>query len=235
MSAELVTMINEVIDEAMLRNFVEARTAVPGNVVAYRGSGVVGSEYVKVELGLKGTLRDGRNLTLPEVDRVPILWPGGNGFHSGIELAKGDGVFCVVSDRAIDSWLQAGGVQAPTNGRLHDITDIVALPGLRASKQAVTVQRGAGTWYIGTDSGAAPWLRLQKTPATATVEAPTIRLGEAATRGVARANDSCITSANPADPWNVWFTALGALISTPPPFIDPIATILTSSSKAFSE
>ena len=230
MTAELVTMLNEVIDEAMLRNFVEARTAVPGNVLAYRGPGVVGPEYVKVEIGVKGTLRDGRNLTLPEVDRVPILWPGGNGFHSGIDLAKGDELLCVVSDRAIDSWLQGGGVQVPTNGRLHDITDIVALPGLRSVKQAITVQRGAATWYIGTDSGAAPWIRLQKAPATATLEGSTVNLGEGATLGVARQTDPVITNAQ----WIAWFGTVGTFIGTPPPG-PTIGTIQSASTQVFSK
>ena len=134
----------------------------------------------------------------------------------------------------------------PSMRRLHDATDIVVLPGLRSAKHPITVQRGNATYYIGTDNGAAPWLRLQQTPAVATVEATQIKLGEVATLGVARQTDSVVgkvtpTLPAPALPMIPWAaavtTALGTLTGgTFVATLDPsIGSISSASTKAFAE
>lgn len=62
------------------------------------------------------------------------------------------------------------------------------------------------------------------------LEASTIRLGESATRGVARLNDSVTASAS----WNSWVAAVSTATGATPP-VGAMGTITTASTKAVSE
>lgn len=236
MSNAIEPSLKDLVEEGVLRALMEGRTAIPGQVFGFRPFKGGVAEHLYIELGIKRQTRDGRVVELPKVDRVPILWPGGSGFTAGTELQKGDEVLCIVCDRAIDAWLDGGGVQVPRSGRLQDITDIVALPGLTSAKRAVTVKRGSKTYYIGTHDGRPPWIRIEnRTTPTIKIEATEIRLGDLATRGVARLNDSTTLSSNPLDPWVAWFTAVGTFTGAVPPLVSPLASISSASTKAKSE
>lgn len=236
MSNTIEPSLSDLIEEAVLRALMEGRTAIPGHVVGYRPFKAGVAEHLYVELGIKRQTVDGRVIALPKVDRVPILWPGASDFTSGSQMENGDEVLCIVCDRAIDAWIDGGGVQVPRSGRLQDITDIVALPGLTSAGRAVTVQRGSKTYYIGTKDGRPPWIRIENRDVpTIKLEATEVRLGENATRGVARMNDSTAVSQAALDPWFVWFTAVGVATGATPPFGSPIASISTASAKAKAE
>jgi hypothetical protein len=226
--------MSDLIETAVQRVFVETRTATVGQVTAFRRATGGKPEYCKIQPGLRRTLQDGSRLDMPEVDNVPILWPGGNGFTSGCDLVVGDEVLCVVSDRAVDIWIQSGRIQTPSHGRMHDITDIVVLPGLLSYGNAATVQRGANTWYVGDKGGQPPWVRLDRGLAkSATIEGVTINLGQQAALGVARMTDKG-TVLDAA--WIAWLTAVGAATFVGvPPFPQPIAQITTASTKVKAE
>lgn len=215
MTQEIDTQLTDAIEAGTMRHRVETRTAMPGTVVAYNAGP---PEYCKVELGFRRVTTDGQEVDQPKVDRVPICWPGAAGFTVSCDLVKGNELLCVVSDRALDRWLDQGGVITPASGRLHDPSDIVAIPGLRSAKNAVRATRGRNTLYLGSDSGAAPWMRLRRTPTTqATVEAAQILLGQGAALGVARLNDQvrASTVVDGAAPIGLfeWMTAVTTFIN----------------------
>lgn len=233
MSREINPVLADLGEVIAQRVFQEMRTATVGQVTAFRRALGGEAEYAKIQPGIRRTLADGTRIQMPEVDRVPILWPSAAGFSSGADLVVGDEVLCVVSDRAIDTWIQSGKVQNPPYGRLFDISDIVVLPGLMSYGQAPTVQRRPNTWYLGDKDGSAPWIRLDRGIAkSATVEGVAINLGEQAGLGVARQTDK-VTVLDAA--WISWFTAVGALIMTPPPFVQPIGQITSASTKVKAE
>ena len=233
MSRGLAPVLDDLAEVIFQRVMMEARTATVGQVTAFRRAAGGQPEYATIQPGLRRTLKDGTPLDVPEVDRVPILWPGANGFTSGADLKVGDECLCVVSDRAIDRWIQSGGIQIPAHGRLQDITDIVALPGLLSARKAASVQRRPNTWYLGDAGGQVPWMRMDRGVAkSVTVDGIAINLGEQAGLGVARLTDK-VTILDAA--WISWFTAVGALIMIPPPFVQPIGQITTASTKVKAE
>ena len=69
---------------------------------------------------------------LPPFDTIPVHFSGGGRMVSTHPVKTGDDGILLFMDRAIDSWHQAGGQQAPIDAREHHLSDAVFLNGLRA-------------------------------------------------------------------------------------------------------
>lgn len=69
---------------------------------------------------------------LPDFDTLPVHFAGGGKMVSTHPLKAGDDGIWLGIARAIDSWHQAGGQQAPIDAREHHLSDGVFLGGLRA-------------------------------------------------------------------------------------------------------
>lgn len=89
-----------------------------------------------VRLALKQiTSIDGKgNKTFTEypllIDCPVMVLFGGVDFMS-MPIASGDNCIVLFNDREFDNWFTNGGVQAPTTARTHDISDGIALVGIR--------------------------------------------------------------------------------------------------------
>ncbi len=67
---------------------------------------------------------------LPCINNVPVVFPRGGGFFMSLPLAVGDHVLLIFNERSIDKFLQGdGGDTNPTDVRMHDLSDAVAIPG----------------------------------------------------------------------------------------------------------
>jgi len=55
------------------------------------------------------------------------VWPRAGGFALTFPIAAGDEVLVVFASRCIDSWWQSGGVGAPAEARMHDLSDGFAI------------------------------------------------------------------------------------------------------------
>lgn len=60
---------------------------------------------------------------LPLLIHVPIVWPQCAAGALTFPLTQGDEVLVTFSARAIDSWWQSGGIGAPIEKRMHDLSD----------------------------------------------------------------------------------------------------------------
>ena len=60
---------------------------------------------------------------------MPVHFPRGGGCTLTFPVAKGDECLVVFAARCIDSWWQSGGVQAPAEHRVHDLSDGFAFVG----------------------------------------------------------------------------------------------------------
>lgn len=67
------------------------------------------------------------NVNLPLLVDVPIVWPRAGGFALTFPITAGDEVLVVFGSRCIDSWWQSGGVNAPAETRMHDLSDGFAI------------------------------------------------------------------------------------------------------------
>lgn len=67
---------------------------------------------------------------LPVITDVPVQFPRGGGFFMSLPLAVGDHVLLVFNERSIDKFTQGDGSDTdPTDVRMHDLSDAVAIPG----------------------------------------------------------------------------------------------------------
>lgn len=66
---------------------------------------------------------------------VVVLF-GGVDFMS-MPITVGDNCIVFFNDREIDNWFTDGGVQAPTSGRVHDLSDGIALVGIRSLQNSI--------------------------------------------------------------------------------------------------
>lgn len=90
-------------------------------------------------------------LQMPLLLDCPVMFPGGGGVTLTFPVKQGDECLMVFASRCIDSWWQSGGVQAPSEFRMHDLSDGFAFVGVRSQPRRLTVSTGAA--QLRSDSG----------------------------------------------------------------------------------
>jgi Phage protein Gp138 N-terminal domain len=115
-----------------------------------------------VQVVFQQQMRNGSYQTVPLLTDVPVITPQGGGYSLQFPIEKGDTCLLIFADRNIDNWFQSGGVQPPADGRLHAISDAIALVGLNglasplgaapSSTEARIVDK-AGTTKVGLSGG----------------------------------------------------------------------------------
>lgn len=131
-------------------------TALPGIV-----SGVdLAKQTVSVQPSVKGSVTDAQgnvtSVNMPVLVDVPLCWPKAGGFALTFPVKAGDEVLVVFSSRCIDSWWQSGGVGAPAEARMHDLSDGFAIiaPTSQAKKYSnvsstnVQLRNETGNTYV---------------------------------------------------------------------------------------
>lgn len=73
----------------------------------------------------------------PDLLDVPVQFQSGGGFTCTFPVAPGDECLLVFCDRELDNWLSSGAGLAPITSRLHDISDAVAIMGIRSNPRAL--------------------------------------------------------------------------------------------------
>lgn len=131
-------------------------TALPGVVAAVN----LASQTLSVQPTVQGSVAspDGAKqlVNLPLLVDVPIVWPRAGGFALTFPITAGDEVLVVFASRCIDSWWQSGGIGAPAEARMHDLSDgfAVLAPTSQPKKLSgvsstnVQLRDEAGTTYV---------------------------------------------------------------------------------------
>jgi len=68
---------------------------------------------------------------------VPVVYPGGGGFHLTFPVTKGDECLLVFCERSYDRWYNFGGVQDPGARRFHALSDATAFVGLTSKPNSI--------------------------------------------------------------------------------------------------
>lgn len=104
-------------------------TSMPGIIQSFNDGAVTAT----VQLAIKGIVHapDGsaQFVNMPLLVDVPVHFPRGGGCTLTFPVAKGDECLVVFAARCIDGWWQSGGVQAPIDPRIHDLSDGFAFVG----------------------------------------------------------------------------------------------------------
>jgi hypothetical protein len=127
---ELPDVVSSAVDAALQGVW----TAMPGRVEKY----FPGAQSANVQLVVKarsvGESGDVQAEEIATLTAVPVLHVGGGGFRVVCPVATGDTCLVVFASRSIDKWTAQGGIVDPATEHHHDISDGVAIVGLRDYK-----------------------------------------------------------------------------------------------------
>lgn len=141
-------------------------TAMPGIILDFNAADCTASVQVSITSTLavqdpKTGKTSTKNQAITPLTKVPVIFPGGGGYSLTFPIAAGDEVLVVFASRCIDAWWQSGGVQGQIEQRAHDLSDGIAIAGLRSvphvpgsiSGNSVQLRSNDGSTYIEAASG----------------------------------------------------------------------------------
>lgn len=123
MLQDLVDAIEKLIDS----HLNELHTAIPAEIIEFDAKKCTAS----VKPWGKMVLTNGSDLTYPQLNDVPVIFPRGGGQDTVIvyPVKKGDGCLLIMSEQALDYW-KSSGVQ--NSEMKYSLSNAVAIPGLFA-------------------------------------------------------------------------------------------------------
>ena len=128
--------MSQLLRQAMRNQLAEVQTCVPAEILTY--------DYKKQKASVKPCLNrvytDGEVTEYPPIHDVPVIFPRSGGASITMPVKKGDPVMIMFSSRSIDEWAENGGTLSPTDNRMHDINDAIAIVGLYPFSQASPAQ-----------------------------------------------------------------------------------------------
>ncbi|MEP9376213.1 Gp138 family membrane-puncturing spike protein [Aquabacter sp. CN5-332] len=122
-------------------------TALPARVTAYDP----GKQNGGMQPALKQTFGD-QELTAPELQSVPLLHPRGGGFGIHFPMQAGDPVTLLFAGRSRDAFQSEGQSISNAPGRMHDLSDAVAIPGGYPDDAPMTGVNGTD-FFAGSNDG----------------------------------------------------------------------------------
>lgn len=120
-------------------------TTMPGKVLSFDAT----KQTASIQPLIQGrvTAEDGTQsyVNLPVLVDVPVFFYQAGGMIFTVPITAGDEVLVHFAARCIDGWWYQGGVQPPLEGRMHDLSDAFAMPGIRSLVRAALVIGGVNT------------------------------------------------------------------------------------------
>lgn len=123
----------QLIIRAIEGRLYDLHTGLPAKVVSFdptKQSAVVQPLLVRVFVDENEQFQQ---IEMPQIQNVPVIFPAGGGWSITWPLNAGDPVFLTFAERSLDHWLNAplGTSVDPVHERKHDLSDAIAVPGLR--------------------------------------------------------------------------------------------------------
>lgn len=209
----------EIIRSAIEAALLETNTGLPGRVESYDASTQTAKVLPLLRRAYRQPDESVQVVQQPPLIRVPVLFPGGNGWSIRWRLKAGDTVFLHFGQRSLDKWKSAprGTLVDPQESRRHALSDAVAHPELRPPSDPVADP--GEDLVLSHDSGNT---ELRLTPDGQ------ILFGPDATRGVARLDDQTLVD-GATDPAFIQFlaTVAGAINGLAPGSIPSVPTSVT--------
>lgn len=130
--------IDEVLRAALDGRQSKIQTSMPGIIQSFDAATMT----CVVAPAVKGRLadKDGKVslVALPLLLDCPCQFPSGGGVTLTFPVKEGDECLVVFASRSIDSWYQSGGVQAPVEARMHDLSDGFVHLGFRSKPRVLS-------------------------------------------------------------------------------------------------
>lgn len=74
----------------------------------------------------------------PVLLKCPVITLTGGSSYLSMPIAQGDTCLIFFNDRDIDNWFYEGGVKSPNTPRVHDLSDGIAIVGIRNIQNAIS-------------------------------------------------------------------------------------------------
>ena len=130
-------------------------TALPGIVTGFDPAAMT----VSVQPAVQGSVRDesgkSKNVQMPLLVDVPVVFVCGGGFSLTYPVKAGDEALVVFASRCIDGWWQGGESTPPPSGRMHDLSDGMAIIGPRSQATKLDPPVDKENVQLRTDDGKA--------------------------------------------------------------------------------
>lgn len=130
--------LDEVLRAALDGRQSKIQTSMPGIIQSFDAATMT----CVVAPAVKGRLADKDDkvslVALPLLLDCPCQFPSGGGVTLTFPVGPGDECLVVFSSRSIDSWHQSGGIQAPVEARMHDLSDGFVMLGFRSKPRVLS-------------------------------------------------------------------------------------------------
>lgn len=121
------TSLPDAIRWAILYQLNNVHTALPGQIISY--------DYTTQKASIQPTLNkvwnDATSVQLPVLENVPIIFQESGGASLTFPINPGDTCLLICVERSLDEWLTNGGLVNPKDPRKFDLSDMVAIMGLK--------------------------------------------------------------------------------------------------------
>lgn len=110
-------------------------TAMPAKVISVEN--LEDEQTIDIQPNIVDVFRDHRNVELPPVLDVPVVFPSAGGGILSFPIKVGDTVLAVFSQKSIDEWVNSNDdfkYYTPADMRSYDLNDAIAIPGLYTKK-----------------------------------------------------------------------------------------------------
>lgn len=123
--------LSQVIQRAVTLGLTTTRVCMPGRVDSFDKD----TQRAVVQPLLPVTLVDAdgepSDYECPLIYNVPVVFPSTSKFQVTFPIEKNDRCLLVFADRELNGWQANGAVTPPATSRTHDLTDAIAIMGLR--------------------------------------------------------------------------------------------------------
>lgn len=104
-------------------------TSMPGIIQSFDAARVTATVQMTIKGVVTGIDGKAQFVNMPLLVDVPVHFPRGGNCTLTFPVANGDECLVVFAARCIDGWWQSGGIQAPMEPRMHDLSDGFAFVG----------------------------------------------------------------------------------------------------------
>ena len=132
MTVDRTPTFSQVIRNALDQRVAHLRVAMPGRIEAFDATKQTADVLPLLSDLIINAEGEERTESHPVISSVPVQFAGGSGYAATFPVAVGDPCLLVFCDRSIDTWFARGAVDLSNDGRTHDLTDCVAILGVRA-------------------------------------------------------------------------------------------------------
>lgn len=116
---------------------MDLHTCLPAIIMSYDAE----TRTVAAQPTIQRVFTDGEGMSgaynLPPCVDVPVIFPGGGGFEITFPVKEGDECLLIFAERCIDSWFTSGEINVPADYRQHDLSDAIAIVGLKSMPNAL--------------------------------------------------------------------------------------------------